>query len=51
VFDQAPDTALTARWVGEAGVVEQIATMEAGQTRLSPPSDIAGGPWAVLLRP
>ncbi|KQY75407.1 hypothetical protein ASD25_12800 [Brevundimonas sp. Root1423] len=51
VFDQAPGTTLTARWISEAGAVEQTETVAPGQTRLSPPAPIAGRPWAVLLRP
>ena len=50
LLDQAPPEAMTARWISEAGAVDAV-TVAAGETRLVPPSDIAGRPWAVLLRP
>lgn len=51
MLDQALDKAMTARWIGEAGTMEEMTPVAPGETRLSPPPNLAGRPWAALLRP
>lgn len=50
-LDQAPDRAMTALWIGEAGTADGMTPVAAGDTRLSPPPNLSGRPWAVMLRP
>ncbi len=41
---------MSARWISEAGTADIVTTLPAGETRLSPPAALAGGPWSVRLR-